>query len=192
MNNKYKWLMLFALCFSFQPLFAGQLAGVTLPDSETVSGTPLVMNGIGLREVTKWGFTVKVYVAGLYLKTKNKNSTEVIASQDPKKLVMHFVRNVDRQDLFNAFLSGYKDNCVKDCAKASEQFKPFGASVVSVRSGNKIQFTFNKDQVTFEVDGPNKVSKTFTDAALSQNLLALFINEKNPPTKELRKGLMGL
>lgn len=41
-------------------LHAASLAGVTLPDTEQVGGTKLVLNGLGLR--TK--FMVKVYVAG--------------------------------------------------------------------------------------------------------------------------------
>ena len=48
------------------PLFylgAATLAGVTLPDTQQVGNTQLVLNGLGLRSE----FMVKVYVAGLYL-----------------------------------------------------------------------------------------------------------------------------
>jgi hypothetical protein len=40
---------------------------VTLPDTEQVGATKLVLNGMGLRTE----FMVKVYVAGLYLEQKS-------------------------------------------------------------------------------------------------------------------------
>ena len=45
---------------------AGELAGVTMPDSITVeNGQKLVLNGMGLREM----FWIDIYVGGLYLPT---------------------------------------------------------------------------------------------------------------------------
>ena len=44
---------------------AAELAGVTMPDTDTVEGKTLKLNGLGLRKK----MVFKVYVAGLYLET---------------------------------------------------------------------------------------------------------------------------
>ena len=64
-------------------------AGVTLPDTTQVGGQTLVLNGLGVR--TK--FTVKVYVAGLYLEQKSSDPDAIIKMNAPKQIVMKFVHS---------------------------------------------------------------------------------------------------
>ncbi len=81
-------LALLPLVFALsQPIHAGELAGVTMPDAATLAGQPLVLNGMALREK----YFVDVYVGGLYLPAKSGSGATVIAQDVPKKLVMHFV-----------------------------------------------------------------------------------------------------
>ncbi len=75
------------LLFCFFHSWAASLAGVDLPDTAVVGQTPLVLNGIGLREK----FWVDVYVAGLYLPIKNKNADEIIHAEVPKKITLEFI-----------------------------------------------------------------------------------------------------
>src|SRR5579884_3375051 len=82
------------------------LAGVTLPDSVQAGGKTLVLNGVGLR--TK--FMVKVYVAGLYLEQKSSDPNAILVSPGPKRLVMHFVRDVSRNQMADAFKESFADN----------------------------------------------------------------------------------
>jgi len=58
-------LVVLLLALSTGPVLAATLAGVELPGTETVDGTKLVLNGMGLREATV--LRVKAYVGGLYL-----------------------------------------------------------------------------------------------------------------------------
>ena len=62
------------------PLFAGTLAGVTLPDKAEAKGQSLVLNGLGLRKK----FVIKVYVGGLYLPQKEKNPQKILGGDGAK------------------------------------------------------------------------------------------------------------
>ena len=53
---------------------AGELAGVTMPDTATVAGSKLMLNGMGLREK----FFIDVYVGGLYLPAKTTDASKAI------------------------------------------------------------------------------------------------------------------
>lgn len=185
-------LVLIHVTFFLVVLQAAELQGVKLPDSATVDGKTLSLNGMGLREVHKFGFPVKVYVAGLYLEKKNSDSEALIKNDETKKLIMQFLRAVDREALNDAFRKGYEDNCVMACDKKKEQFKLFAQNVVSVRKDNQIALTFYKDKIEIDTNGPNAKKETIKNADLARNMLAVFINKKAPPTEELRKGLLGL
>ena len=87
-------------------LDAASVAGVTLPDTATVGSTHLVLNGLGLR--TK--FVVKVYVAGLYLAQKSSDADAILKSDEPKRIVMHFLRGVSKNQMADAFQESFPDN----------------------------------------------------------------------------------
>src|SRR5262249_48725361 len=99
------WWMLAAI-LAAGSIEAGTLAGVTLPDQITVDSKTLVLNGIGLREAT-W-LKVDVYVAGLYLETKSSDPEAIIGSEQTKRLVMRFVRAVDRAALLKGWNEGFE------------------------------------------------------------------------------------
>ena len=66
--------MLLALAFipsgAAQPAIAAELDGVTMPDLLQVAGTPLRLNGMGLRTYPL--FRIHIYVAGLYLQHRDQ------------------------------------------------------------------------------------------------------------------------
>ena len=65
------------LCVSLVlPVLAKEVAGVNVPESTTVEGKTLKLNGAGLRKKVVF----KVYVAGLYLETPSKDAAAVISS----------------------------------------------------------------------------------------------------------------
>lgn len=71
-----------------------ELAGVTLPDTTTVNGSSLKLNGMGVR--TKTMLKVKIYVAGLYLATPSYDGAAIIVADEPKQVVMHFLYKTRR------------------------------------------------------------------------------------------------
>jgi hypothetical protein len=173
---------------------AAELNDVKLPDEFTVDGTKLSVNCLGMRKVEKFGFPIKVYVGGLYLEHKSSDSDAIIGNDEKKIMIMHFVRSLDRDQLVEAFQSGLENGCVVACDKHSAQWALLSSHIVSVRADNEIKFTFYKDKIDYEVNGPNAQKVTIAGspdaAALSKNLLSMFINKKKPPTEEFRKGVL--
>src|SRR5215472_8810263 len=99
-------LLAFLLVLATIPLDAGTLNNVTLPDTNQVGSTPLVLNGMGLR--TK--YMVKVYVAGLYIPQKSSDAAAILKADVPKRIVMHFVRDVSKSQLTDGFTESFEAN----------------------------------------------------------------------------------
>ena len=82
--------------------------GVTFPEQTQVQTSPLTLNGLGLRQATM--LKVNVYVAALYVAQKSTDANTILGSNSPKKLVLHFVRDVDSTDLKEAWQEGFEHN----------------------------------------------------------------------------------
>jgi hypothetical protein len=63
---------------------AGELAGITLPDTLKTGDKTLKLNGLGLRKKSVF----KVYVGGLYLESASKDGGAIVAS-DQAKAIRH-------------------------------------------------------------------------------------------------------
>ena len=82
------------------------LAGVKLEDRQTVAGSPLVLNGAGIR----YKAVFKVYTAGLYLTAKADTPEQALAMPGPKRLAITMLRNIDSAELGKLFSRGMEDN----------------------------------------------------------------------------------
>jgi hypothetical protein len=166
-------------------LRAASLAGVTLPDTVQVGGTTLVLNGLGLR--TK--FTVKVYVAGLYLQQKSSDSSAIINSDAPKRIVMQFVHGASKQQMTDAFDEGFKDNS-PDAEKAMKaDIDNFLGVLEAVKNGDQMVVTYVPGTgTTLDINGTKKL--TIAGSAFSQVLFSVWLGPK-PPTTDLKKGILG-
>ena len=82
------------------------LAGVKLEDRATVAGSPLVLNGAGIR----YKAVFKVYAAGLYLGEKAETPDAVLAVKGPKRISITMLRDIDSAELGKLFSRGMEDN----------------------------------------------------------------------------------
>lgn len=180
-----------SLFFFAATAFSGELKGVKMKDQRSFEGTEFQLNSMGLRQVKKFGFPVKVYVGGLYLKAKESDSNKIQASEDPKWVVIQFVRNVDRKPLADGWRKALKKAC-KACDESLAQLKLFNKKMVNVRTKNRLEIGFFKDKVILEVKARETSRTEFASSAFSKDLLSIFIGEENPADKKLRKGLLGL
>lgn len=182
----------FVVCgLSLTRVEARELEKVTMEEEIQVDGKKLLLNGLCLRRKTVFGISVKVYVGGLYLEQKANDSDAIIASKETKRLVMQMLQNVDREKMDESFEAGFTENCVQSCDNKKKLYSEFRKHVPSVRKGDRLIFTYYPDKVDFEVVGANARKVTLPGADMSQNLLALFINKKAPPTPEFRTCLLG-
>lgn len=170
---------------SIVDLHAGTLADVTLPDKVQVGHTTLMLNGLGLR--TK--YMVKVYVAGLYLGQKSSDPQAILKADTPKRLVMHFVRNVSQSQITDGFTESFQDN-TPDAAKARKaDIDRLFAALESVKDGDEIVFTYVPGTgTTLSVAGKDKL--TITAPAFAEMLFSVWLGPK-PPNANLKKGILG-
>lgn len=166
-------------------LRAATLAGVTLPDSTQVAGKTLVLNGAGLR--TK--FVVKVYVAGLYLEQKSSDPNAILKSDSPKRLVMHFVRDVSKQQMTDAFQESFEKNSPNEAKSMKADIDKMFAGLEDLKEGNEMVFTYVPGTgTTMSINGKDKV--TIADKAFAPVLFSIWLGPK-PPNGDLKKGLLG-
>ncbi len=166
-------------------LRAGNLAGVTLPDTAQVGGTTLVLNGLGLRKK----FVVKVYVAGLYLQQKSSDPEAIMKAEAPKRIVMHFVHSASKNQMADAFDESFRNNA----PEASKSMKPdidrLLAALEPVKDGDEMIFTYRPGTgTTLAINGNEKL--TIAAPAFSPVLFSVWLGPK-PPNADLKKGILG-
>jgi hypothetical protein len=83
--------------------------GVKIPDTVSVSGTKLELNGAG----TRYKGPFKIYVADLYTTKKVKSLDELIAAPGPKRLSMTMLREIESGPFGKLLTRGVEDNVSK-------------------------------------------------------------------------------
>lgn len=170
---------------SLSQLYAGTLAGVALSDTTQVGSTTLVLNGMGLR--TK--FMVKVYVAGLYLPQRSKDTEAIIKADAPKRIVLHFVRNVTKSQIADAFSDDFQKNSPEAAKTMKADVDRFLAAIEPVKDGREIVFTYiPRTGTSFRINGAEKV--IIPGATFQAMLLSVWLGPY-PPNASLKKGLLG-
>ncbi len=163
--------------------------GVSLPRAVEVAGQPLVLNGTATR--TKTFLKVKVYVAGLYLPAPESDATRILEADQPRRLVMQFVHDVDKKKICDA----WDEALAKNTPDASEQLKAQFATLCDymedVKKGDGFVFTYLPGAgTTVEVKGQTKgviEGKEFADA-----LFKAWIGPKPGPGEGFKRQLLGL
>lgn len=85
---------------------AADVAGVKVPDTATVGGQELKLNGAALRQRAFF----KVYVCALYLPARQATVAQALASPGPKRISMAMLRDVTAAQLIEALNDGIRQN----------------------------------------------------------------------------------
>ena len=166
--------------------FAAKKEGVTLPDTVTVEGKDLVLNGLGVREATV--FNVNVYVAGLYLEAKSSDGNAIAASEQVKRIDLVFVRDVDKDDITDAWASGFKKNG-GDMAALKDRLSKLNSWMSDIKEKDVLSFSYVPTKgVTVSLKG--QVKGTIEGADFAKAVFSNFVGP-NPPNKGLKNGLLG-
>jgi hypothetical protein len=168
---------------------AATVEGETLPDTYTVDGQTLTLNGIGVRTLTI--FAIKAYVAGLYLPRQDHDAARILASPGPKVVILKFIRAGSKARVERQYRAGEEANCGNgECAPSDRaDFERLVAAAPAVNPGDTSTYIFTPKGV--RVLANDRVIGDFADLDLAHQLLAGFIGN-HPPSRELRQGLLGL
>jgi chalcone isomerase-like protein len=168
------------------PAGASTLAGVTLPDKVEVKGHTLVLNGLGLRSK----FFIKVYVGGLYLPQKEKVPAKILAADEPRRMVMHFLYSVSKDQMCDAWKEGLEQNTPKASAEVKKAFATLCSWMEPIPKGNELVLTYIPGEgTTVEVNG--KAKGTLEGKAVSDAILATWIGPDPAPGADFKKGVLG-
>ena len=179
-------LLVLALVIPFAaPAHAAELAGVTMPDSVQVDGSTLALNGMGLREK----FFIDVYVAGLYLPKKMTSGEKILAADTARQTVMHFVFDVDKGKICDAWNESLEANVPNASAELETDFETLCGWMEDLADGETMTYTYVPGKgTTVSVKGQDK--GTIEGKAFADALFASWIGD-HPATGKLKKGLLG-
>jgi hypothetical protein len=185
---RVRWIACVALALVAVAAAAMELAGVTLPDTTTVNGSTLQLNGMGVR--TKTFLKVKVYVAGLYLATASHDAAAIIAADTPKQVVMHFLyKKVEKDKLTEAWREGFEKNSAAALPALKARLDQFCALWPDMASGEQAVITYLPGTGTrLELNGKEAgviPGKDFADA-----MFAVWLGAK-PADADLQAGMLG-
>jgi hypothetical protein len=172
------------------PALALDADEVTLPNSMQAAEQTVVLNGTGLR--VAYGL-VDVYVAGLYLAEKTSDADAALAMDGAKYMSMTFVRDVDGEDICEAWIDGVEDNVAEAGVPAlTVRLERLCSATPDIVEGDVMTYEYDpgKENTTFAVNGAVKVvipGKDFFHA-----LLACWIGPDPGPGDDFKEDLLGL
>ena len=160
------------------------LAGVDLPDSVTIDGATLRLNGMGLRTAT--ALRVRAYVGGLYLEQPTSDGAVVIDSHQRKRVTMKFLRNIDR----NRLTSGWAEPLRKIGGKGMEPtIDQFSSLIDDVSTGDTLAFTW-RPGAGLEIAKNDKVRGTIAGDEFARTLFTVWFGPA-PGDANLKRGMLG-
>jgi hypothetical protein len=176
---------LLAIAFAL-PLLAATIGDVNLENSVTVNNQNLVLNGGGIRKK----FFIKVYVGGLYLPAKNNNAAAILATDAPRRMVMHFVYSVSKDQMCDAWNEGLEANTPNASAEVKGSFKTLCSLMEAIPKGNRLVLTYVPGTgTTVEVNGKNK--GTLPGKATADAILATWLGPKPAPGEDFKNAVLG-
>ncbi|CUJ84003.1 Chalcone-flavanone isomerase [Achromobacter sp. 2789STDY5608615] len=181
--------LILAACLAAAPARADvEVAGVRVPEQLSEGGHALVLNGAGLR--TK--FVVKVYVVALYASARSQDAAALINSNEPRRMRLQLLRDVDSKSLDAALQDGLRDNTHKQELAAlqahADRLSSLMAEIGSAREGDVIDLDFDARGVTITDNG--KQRGRIDDPAFARALLRVWLGD-NPAQSSLKKALLG-
>ena len=166
---------------------AATLAGVTVPDTAQVAGTPLVLNGVGLRTATI--FSVKVYVGALYLPQKTSDPQAVVSHVGPDRVLMQMIYAVSKDDFSDHWLDDFKNNNPDSYDALHDRVLQFIAYFGDSKQGDVITMDYIPGQGT-QVSWNGALRGNIPGEDFHKALLNCYMGPK-PPTKDLQAGMLG-
>jgi hypothetical protein len=167
------------------PAVAKEVAGVQFPETATVEGKELKLNGVGLRKKVVF----KVYAAGLYLQNPSPSGPQAIASDQVKRVRMSMLRELDKKTITEAIVDGFKKNAGDKLPALQQRLDTFTSAIPDLKKGDELVLTYVPGKgTTIESKGGQKISvegKDFADALFSVWL------GKDPVDESLKDGMLG-
>jgi hypothetical protein len=164
---------------------AADVGGVKVPDTMTVDGKPLQLNGAGIRKKAIF----KVYVAGLYVEAPAKDGSAILASAGPKSMHLWMLRDVKGENVSGAIADGFKLNSQAALPQLQPRLDQLAKMIPDLKEGDQMSLSWVPDKGTVVnvrgTDVGTIEGRDFADA-----LFAVWIGP-NPVQDDLKQALLG-
>jgi len=164
---------------------AGELKGVTMPDTLNVDGKALKLQGMGLR--TKAMF--KVYVAGLYLESPTNEPDKIIASDSVRRVDMSMKRDLPKDKIVSAIHDGIEKNSKDKLGALKERLDKFSAAIPDLKEGQVLSITYVPGKGT-TVKGAAAGEMTVPGKDFADAVFLVWLG-KDPVDDDLKAGMLG-
>jgi len=175
------------LLFSPGAADARTVKGIEFPEEVTIDGKTCRLNGVGVRKK----FVISVYAGGLYMEKPTGNPSEVISSEQVKRVSMRFIYKEVRADqLVEAWNEGFEKNAGKAVSSLKAKISRFNAFFDEpVRKGESVELTYIPGRGT-EVKIKGRVRGVVEGSDFMRALFSVWFGP-NPPSEALKKGMLG-
>lgn len=149
------------------PAFARSVADVDVPETLSVEGKSLKLNGAGIRKK----FIVKVYVGALYLESNSTDGAAILKGDGTWAVRMVFLREVDKDKVIGGFKEGFEKNSPSKAAALQPSMDKLTAALADMKKGATVTISYAPGKgTTVAVQGGASVTiegKDFGDAMLA-------------------------
>ncbi|MBX2835994.1 MAG: chalcone isomerase family protein [Gammaproteobacteria bacterium] len=186
MNRSILALFLTVALMASGLVSAKSVSGVEIPDTLTVAGQELVLNGAGLRKK----LFIKLYVGGLYLPQPSSDAEGIIAEAGPMAISMHIKSDLlTKKKLLAALEDGMKNSTGGNTAPIQTELDQLKSLFKdSVRPGDVIVLAF--DGVGTDVILNGESLDVIDGLPFKQALFGVWLSAK-PAQASLKKAMLG-
>lgn len=161
---------------------AATVEGVSLPDTMTLGGAKLVLNGAGVRKKKLGPISKNVYVAGLYLKEKNRDFRKIIEADDTMVLRIKIVTSLITSKKFTDHArDGFKESTRGNTAPIQKEIDLFlSAFADTIHDGDLFEIAYTKDKgIQVFKNGSRESKITISGMAIKSALFGIWIGDRS-------------
>lgn len=177
-------LTLATLLLGAVPAAAKTVQGVTFPDTATVGGQSVTLNGMGVRVAYIF---VKVYVGALYLATPTRDANAAVGTDEPKRVLLQFLRDVSHEEMVDAMREGFAHTASAALQPQVEQFSAFFTQPLV--TGSQASFDYAPGTGTTVTIG-GQAKGTIPGADFMRALWGIWLGD-DPADAKLKAAMLG-
>lgn len=163
---------------------AGEAAGVNVPDTATVEGKTLKLNGVGLRKKMLF----KVYVAALYVENPSADAATIIRSDQVKSITLHVLRSLDGAQIGEVISDGFWRNSKEQMSVLNNRLQKLIGMFPAVVNGDEITLTYVPAK-GLSVTAKGKAMGTIEGKDFADALFGVWLGA-NPVQEDLKAALL--
>jgi len=180
-----RWFLL-VLCLLLlgENAWALKIYDIDLPETASVSGQTLQLNGYGLRKK----FFFKVYLGSLYTAQKATSTGQVLEQPGAKLIRMDFIyHKVEREKIVDAFAEGFEKNS-PDLVGLPSVAQFLALFDADFKAGDRVDLAITPTGVSATHNGRDLGSVQSAD--LGRGVLLIYLGQK-PADDDMKQGMLG-